>query len=155
MLKRTSLLLVVVAMALFGQSAEISGLVKDPAGATVPHASIEVRNQDTSISQRTTTNGEGLYSVTGLRPGNYIALVQANGFKTLTVANIMLQVEQHARLDLTLELGAVEEKVTVSGDAALVNTTDASVSTVVDRDFVENIPLNGRTFQSLINLTRE
>src|SRR3979490_1549485 len=66
------------------QTAELSGLVKDPTGAVVPNATIEVRNQDTGIRQLTTTNSDGLYSLPSLKPGNYIATVQANGFKTLT-----------------------------------------------------------------------
>jgi hypothetical protein len=152
MAKRLCFLIAAFVSACLGQDAELSGLVKDPSGGAVPQAFVEVRNQDTGIRQQSRTNGDGLYSIVGLKPGNYLATVQANGFKTLTRNGIVLQVEQRARLDLTLELGSVEEKVTVSGEPPLANTADASVSTVVDRQFVENMPLNGRSFQSLIAL---
>jgi outer membrane receptor protein involved in Fe transport len=137
---------------LFGQSAEISGLVKDPVGAVIPNASVEIRNQDTGVRQKTTTNTDGLYSVPGLNPGTYQATVQATGFKTLTRDGIVLEVAQRARLDLTLEVGAVQEKVNVTADASPINTTDASVSMTVGGDLVENLPLNGRSFQQLITL---
>jgi hypothetical protein len=153
MTKRICFLTAALAPVLFAQDAELGGFVKDPAGTTVPRASIEVRNQDTGIRQQTLSNGEGLYSIGGLKPGSYLVTVQANGFKTLTRDGIVLQVEQRARLDLTLELGSVEEKVTVTADAPLVDSNDATVSTVVDRGFVENMPLNGRSFQNLIALS--
>jgi hypothetical protein len=137
----------------FSQTAELSGLVKDPAGAVVPNASIEMRNQDTGIRQRAETNSNGLYALPGLKPGSYLATVQATGFKTLTRDGIVLEVAQRARLDLTLELGSVEERVTVNADVALLNSADGSVSTVVESQFIENIPLNGRSFQTLFQLT--
>ena len=103
MAKRICFLLAALAPILLGQDAELSGLVKDPTGGAVPDASIEFRDQDTGIRQQTTTNSDGLYSVVGLKPGNYLATVQAKGFKTLTRDGIVLQVEQRARLDLSLE----------------------------------------------------
>jgi outer membrane receptor protein involved in Fe transport len=153
MAKRFCLLLVAFAPALLGQTAELSGLVKDPGGALVPNASIEMRNQDTGISEQTITNSEGFYLLPSLKPGSYRATIQANGFKTLTRDGILLEVAQRGRLDITLEVGATEEKVTVVGDASPIDTSDAAVSTVVDRQFVDNLPLNGRSFQSLLFLT--
>src|SRR5262249_5785632 len=105
--------------ALLGQSAELNGLVKDPGGSAVPKASVEIRNQDTGIRQQTTTNADGLYSFPSLKPGSYLATVQASRFKTLTREGIVLEVEQRARLDLTLELASAEEKITVSAEAPL------------------------------------
>ena len=134
------LFLVLFAPELRGQTAELSGIVKDPAGAAVPNASIEVLNQDTGIHQQTTSNSDGLYSLPSLKPGNYTVTVQMSGFRTLTRGGIVVQ------------LGTAAEQITVSGDAPQINTTDGSISTVVDRQFVENMPLNGRSFQSLVAL---
>src|SRR5215469_16880210 len=121
------LLSVSSACQLFGQSAELSGFVRDPANAAVPRASIEVRNQDDGTRQTATTNDDGVYLVVGLKPGSYQVTGQAKGFKTLTRDNVVLEVAQRARLDLQLELGALEEKVSVTADVTLLNSTDASV----------------------------
>jgi Carboxypeptidase regulatory-like domain/TonB dependent receptor len=146
-------LLSILPCALFSQTAQLSGLIKDPQSGAVPNASVEVRNEETGGISRTTSNADGIYVVPALNPGKYDLTAQAAGFKTLTRDGIVLEVAQRARLDITLEVGAVADTVTVSGDASMTNTADASVSTVVDRQFVENIPLNGRSFQSLIALT--
>jgi hypothetical protein len=153
MAKRICFLFAVLVPALFGQTAELNGLVQDPSGSAIPSATIELRNSETGTSQQTTTNGDGLYSLPSLNPGTYSATIRANGFKTLTRDGILLEVAQRARLDLTLEVGATGETITVVGDASPINTADAAVSTVVDRNFVENLPMNGRSFQSLLYLT--
>jgi outer membrane receptor protein involved in Fe transport len=142
-----------LAQSLFGQSAELIGVVKDPSGGVVAGASVELRNQDTGVRHQTTTNKDGFFYLPGLAPGSYLATFEARGFKTLTRQGIVLQVAQRASLDVSLEVGTVEEHVTVRSSEPLLNTADGSVSTVVGRSFVSNIPLNGRSFQSLIQLT--
>ena len=79
--------------------------------------------------------------------------VEANGFKTIHQNGVVVEVGQRARLDFALVVGNTTETVTVQGNAPLLNTSDASVSTVIDHQFVENLPLNGRSFSSLIDLT--
>jgi len=153
MAKRLCFLLVVFAAVLLGQNAELSGLVTDPAGLAVPAASMELRSTDTGIRLQTITNSEGFYSLPSLKPDTYSVTVKAKGFKTLTRDGIVLEVTQRAHLDLTLEVGQVEETVTVVSDVSAVDTTDATVSTVVEHNFVENMPMNGRSFQTLIQLT--
>jgi hypothetical protein len=96
------------------------------------------------------TNGTGIYPVTVLPPGQYIVQVSKIGFKTLIKPDIVLNVQSALALNFTLPIGAASESVTVDAGASSINTTDASVSTVIDRQFVENIPLNGRSFQDLI-----
>ncbi len=105
------------------------------------------------MRQTAITNNDGVYLIVGLKPGTYQVTGQAPGFKTLTRNGVVLEVAQRARLDLTLEVGMVQETIRVEGSAPLVNSADASVGTVTDRTFVENLPMNGRSFQSLINLT--
>jgi hypothetical protein len=139
--------------AAFAQTAQLSGVITDPAGRNVPAAEIQVRNEGTGLIRTTMSTAEGDYTIPALPPGSYVVRVQKSGFKTLTREGIVLQVEQHARLDLTIELGAIESQVSVTADAPMMNTADASVSTVVNRGFIENMPLNGRSFQALIALT--
>lgn len=133
--------------------ATISGVVVDPAGRVIPGAAIEIVNDATGVHYSSETNGAGIYSVTILPPGQYRVQVSKIGFKTLITPGIILNVQSALALNFTLPIGATSETVTVDAGASQINTTDGSVSTVIDRKFVENIPLNGRSFQSLILLT--
>ena len=85
-------------------------------------------------------------------PGPYNITVEANGFKTVHQNGIVLEVDQRARLDFALTIGSTSESITVEGSAPLLNASDASVSTVIGNRFVENMPLNGRNFSSLMGL---
>jgi hypothetical protein len=137
----------------YAQTAEVGGAVQDPSGAVIPKASVEFRNQDTGIRRQVSTNGDGYYHIAGVDPGKYDATVQAKGFKTLTRENIVFEVGDKAQIDFTMQVGQASQNITVDGSGLEINTTDGSVGTVVDRQFVENIPLNGRSFQDLILLT--
>jgi hypothetical protein len=141
--------------AVFAQStdATVSGLVLDPSGRAIPDAEILILNDATGVRYPSATNKEGLYTVSILPPGQYRVQVSKGGFKTIIKPGVILNIEGAVVLNFTLPLGAASETVTVDAGASQINTTDASVSTVIDRKFVENIPLNGRSFQSLILLT--
>jgi hypothetical protein len=112
-----------------------------------------VTNIDTNISSTTKTNEAGLYMFTSLKPGNYRLTVENPGFHQLVKTGIVLHVQDSLSENFNLQVGSVNESITVTADALNVNTLDASVSTVVDRQFVQNMPLNGRSFQSLILLS--
>jgi len=140
------------ALPLLCQTAQLSGLIKDSSDAVVPNAKLTVTNQDTGVNRVTESNGVGVYTVPLLQQGVYRVLVQATGFQGMSREDIKLDVDQDARLDFTLEVGKPEQTITVSAQAAAVNTEDASVSTVVERHVVANMPLNGRSFQGLITL---
>lgn len=140
-------------LAVYAQTAEVGGAVQDPSGAVIPKASVEFRNQDTGIRRQTVTNGDGIYHIAGIDPGKYDATVEAKGFKTLTRENIVFQVGENAEISFSMQVGQASQTVTVNGGGLQINTTDGSVSTVVDRNFVANMPLNGRSFQDLIELT--
>jgi Carboxypeptidase regulatory-like domain/TonB-dependent Receptor Plug Domain len=131
----------------------ISGIVTDPAGATIAGAEVIAVNDATRVQFSGSTNGEGIYVVPNLPPGNYRVQVSKVGFKTIIKPDIVLNVQDALAINFALPLGAMSEIVTIQGGASLVNTESAAVATVVDRQFVENIPLNGRSFQSLIELT--
>jgi hypothetical protein len=145
----------ILAGCLSGQSPNgtINGLVLDPTGGTVPGAEIRIANDATGVQYTGKTNSEGIYVVTNLPPGPYRLQVSKIGFKTLIKPDIILNVQDSLAINFTLLLGAASEVVTVTGGAPLVNTESGSVSTVVDRQFVANMPLNGRSFQDLILLT--
>ena len=131
----------------------ISGLILDPSGRAITGADVLIANDATGVQYPGTTNGEGIYAVPNLPPGPYRIQVSKVGFKTLIKPDVVVNVAGALAINFTLPVGAVSETVTVEGGAPLVNTQDASVSTVVDRRFVENMPLNGRSFQTLIMLT--
>jgi hypothetical protein len=131
----------------------VSGTVFDPLGKVIAGAEITVVNDATRVENFTKTNGDGVYVLANLPPGSYRLQVAKPGFKTLIKPDITLNVQDALAINFTLPIGAVTEVVTVEGGAPLINTQDATVSTVVDRQFAENLPLNGRSFQTLIQLT--
>ena len=133
--------------------ATISGIVLDPAGKVIPHAVVTILNEETGVRYTASTNDVGLYVAPTLPPGPYRVQVSKPGFKTLIKPGIILNVQSAVALNFTLPLGAASESITVEGGTSHIETSDASVSTVVDRRFVENIPLNGRSFQDLISMT--
>ena len=133
-------------------NATISGVVIDAAGQVIPHAAIEILNEATGVRYSSETNGTGIYTVTILPPGNYRVQVSKVGFKTLIKPGVTLNVQSALALNFTLPVGATSESITIEAGASAINTIDGSVSTVIDRDFVENMPLNGRSFQDLLTL---
>ncbi|MGD0469215.1 MAG: carboxypeptidase regulatory-like domain-containing protein [Terriglobales bacterium] len=148
-------LIVFLIRAAVGQSPNgtISGLVLDPSGRAIAEAELLIVNDVTGIRYPGATNGEGIYAVPNLPPGPYRIQVSKVGFKTLIKPDITLNVQDALAVNFTLPIGAASETVTVEGGAPMVNTTDGSVSTVVDQNYVKNMPLNGRSFQDLILLT--
>src|SRR5713226_5554043 len=147
--------LFVCCVSLYAQdpNATVSGRVLDPSGAVVPETRIMVINDATSIEYSTRTNEAGIYSIPSVLPGKYHIQVSKNGFKNLVKPDVVLHVQDALTINFTLEIGAASESVTVEGGAPVINTQDAAVSTVVDRQFAENLPMNGRSFQTLIYLT--
>ena len=131
----------------------IAGYIIDPTRLAVPGARVVVESANTGTTRDVFSNQRGLYSMPALVPGPYNITVEANGFKTLHQNGVVLEAEQTARLDFALTIGSRTESITVEGSAALLNTSDASVSTLIGNRFVENLPLNGRSFSSLIDLT--
>ena len=134
-------------------SATVSGSVVDPTGHPIQGADVHVLNVATGIAYTGKSNESGSYSVPFLQPGQYRVQVSKVGFKTLTTPQVTLNVQTALALNFSLPVGATSESVTVEAGSTLLNTTDGSVSTVIDRKFVANIPLNGRSFQDLISVT--
>ena len=135
------------------ESASVSGRVTDQTNAVVPDVEVELRNADTGVSQITKTNGDGFYSFAYAKPGKYVMSVRKQSFQTVSVTGITLNVQDNLSRNFVLQVGSSAESITVNGDQINIDTTGASVSTVVDRQFVDSVPLNGRSLQPLISLT--
>jgi carboxypeptidase family protein len=135
------------------ETATVSGQVVDPSGLNVTGVQVKLVDIDRETSTGVTTSKTGLYTFPSVRPGRYRIEVTASGFKVVNVTGLVVNVQDHIEQNFKLAVGSVSESVTVEGGASLVDTESAAVSTVVDRQFAENLPMNGRSFQTLIELT--
>ena len=135
------------------ETATVSGQVSDPTGLSVTGARVELVDIDRGASISAATNNSGLYRFASVHPGHYRLEVRATGFRSVNVTGLTINVQDHLEQNFRLAVGSAAESVTVEGEAPLVDTETGTVSTVVDRQFAENIPMNGRSFQSLIELT--
>lgn len=110
----------------------ISGLVTDSSAAPIAGADVTVTNTATGGTRKTTTNADGLYSFPSLPPGVYIVKVEQKGFKTADSPEIKVDVQQTVRFDVPLEVGTLEESVTVSGKSQLLNTESTTIGAVIE-----------------------
>jgi hypothetical protein len=136
---------------LFGQgtSARITGTLQDSTGAIVPNAAVRASSVDSGQTWNTISNEAGIYTLPSLPPGGYTLSVEANGFKRLVTNAITLEINQVARVDLKLEVGAVAETLSVSGLAPLLQTESTQLGSIVTGNTTVNLPLNGRNFSQL------
>jgi hypothetical protein len=138
----------------FGQTfGQITGLVTDSTGGAVVHAAVTVTNPQTNFTRTENTNGAGVYNFLNLLPGVYNIKVEMQGFQAEIRNNVELQVQQVARLDFQLQVGAVTQAVEVTGGAPLLNTEDATIGTVIENQRIVDLPLNGRNFLQLVALS--
>ena len=124
---------------LLAQNAELSGLITDPSSLAVPRAKVVIQSTSTTATRTVSSDDQGEYRVLALVPGPYNLTVEANGFKTLRQNGLVFEVDQRARLDFALTIGSNAETITVEGTAPLLNTSDASVSTLIGNRFVETL----------------
>jgi len=136
-----------------GDVGSIVGTISDASGAAVASAKVQVTNIATNITKEITTSDSGNFTVPYLRPGVYRVTVEAAGFDKSVVYNISLVVAQERRVDVALKVGAVTTQVEVNAGALALDTDSAAVSQVVSRTQVEELPLNGRNFLSLLFIT--
>ena len=135
------------------QQARLSGTVTDPSGAMIPGATVRVTNTNTQVTTTAVSNSTGYYVVGNLIPGVYSVAAQKEGFKTVVQPNITLEVAQSATVDFALELGQTSQEVSVQGTAPLVARTDAIVGQVIGPTAMVELPLNGRNYFNLAELS--
>ncbi len=155
---RTSLLATLLAASatiLVGQTytASITGTVTDPASAVVPRAQVTVTDVQRNVVRTAESDGAGRYVITNLPPGSYTLVVEVAGFKKYNLSTFELQVAQQASIDAHLEVGAVTESISVTGETPLLETTTSSVGKVVENREIVNLPLNTRNPYGLVFLT--
>jgi len=143
--------------ALFGvaqtASATLSGTVVDQDNAVVPGVQITITNTATGLKREAQTNDGGHFTIPLLPPSSYVVRVEHAGFAPVQIPDLVLNVNDNRSLQIQLKVAQVSgETVTVSADANTIRE-DPAVATVINRRFVENLPLNGRSFQALINLS--
>ena len=149
------LLLVFSSSGLRAQStnASLTGRVTDPSKAPIAAVQVAAINARTNARHETTTNSSGEYYVTNLPPGNYRLEIEKPGFKKIIQPEVILHVQNALAINFEMAVGEVTDSITVEGDAPLLDASDATVATLIDNRFVENMPLNGRSFGALIDLT--
>lgn len=130
-------------------NARISGLITDPSKAVITGANVVAVNVDTGVCFPTKTNGSGVYVLPGLPIGNYRVEVEHTGFKSIVAPGVVLHTQDALEMNFEMAIGSASESVTVNG--AVTNDSPA-VSMTVTREFIENMPLNGGSFQDLIQL---
>src|SRR5262249_21697032 len=133
-------------------TSNITGTVRDTNGASVPGATVTAKNDATGVKSTQTTTDSGVYAFSALPVGKYTITVEKQGFKTFEKTNNALEVGTPLTVDLSLEVGSVEEKVTVVGDEEQLNTVNATIGNVVEQKAIESLPLNGRNPLALLLL---
>ncbi|MEO8734921.1 MAG: TonB-dependent receptor [Edaphobacter sp.] len=130
----------------------ITGEIKDVSGALLPGATVTVTSSATNAVRTATTDGAGLYNFPALSPGGYTVRVERAGFKA-SVREVTLQVQQTAQADFKLEIGGTDQTIEVTGTVPQINSTDATVGTVIGNKQIVELPLNGRDFLQLVALS--
>jgi len=130
-------------------TATITGQALDASGAAIPGARVVARNVETGIERATLTAETGDYTFPLLPIGTYEVRADKEGFKRYIQSGLVLQVDQRARVDFQLQVGAASESVQVTAEAPLTQTDTSSVGSVIDNQKLAEMPLNGRQFYSL------
>ena len=145
---------IIFSISVFAQSdnGTINGTVRDPSGATIPNATVTVKNQATGSERTATSNEAGLYSVTNIPPGVYNVTITATGFKKFESSNNKLDPSSTLEVNGSLEIGAATETVEVSAAATQLQTETASVQKLVTRQQIDALELNGRNPVGLASL---
>jgi Carboxypeptidase regulatory-like domain/TonB dependent receptor len=139
----------------FAQSsytAQLSGVITDSSGGVVVGAKVVIKDEGTNIATTSLTDSRGTYAFTGLRPSTYTLSVEALNFAMLERKGVVLGVSQEATLDLVVNPGTVSTSVTVTTQAPLLDTANASLGTDVTNEYVRDIPLSNRSFFGLVFL---
>ncbi len=151
---RRWLLLTIGPACVFAQSdAEFGGTVRDSSGASIPGVSVAITKLDTRAVRTAVTNEAGFFLLPLLPPGEYQARLAKEGFKPITQTGVVLQVNQQARVEIVMEVGAVAEEITVNARTPLLETASAARGQVIDNQKIVELPLNGRDYLQLALLS--
>ncbi|MBI4875822.1 MAG: carboxypeptidase regulatory-like domain-containing protein, partial [Acidobacteria bacterium] len=146
-------LLLSLCAGLFAQATtQVSGVVTDPSGALIPGTSIELLNLETGLKRTTTSDDAGAYSLLQVIPGQYRITATATGFRTVTINDLRLLVNNPATANIKLEVGQVTETIAVTAEAVNVNTVDASIGNAIGTKPILQLPLNARNIVGLLAL---
>src|SRR5712692_5403729 len=150
-----ALLAALAAGTLLAQSelATLTGTVMDSSSAVLAGVKVTVTSEETNLSMESTSNENGRYFLTGLRPGVYRVAATLSNFKQYVQSGVTLQVNQTAKLDITLTVGAVTEQVTVQAEVPLLESETSSRGAVIDERKIVELPLNGRDYNQLATLS--
>src|SRR6201984_1290862 len=135
-----------------GNFGRILGTVTDQTGGVISGATVSVIDKDRGVARTLTTDDAGEYNAPTLIPGTYMVRVEANGFKRLERPNVVLEVGKEIRVDLTVQPGEQTQSVTVTEAIPLVETTNATLGGTLNNTDINDLPLNGRNYQSLLAL---
>ena len=134
-------------------TASINGVIRDPQGGVIPGASIVLRSVETSVEHPSVSNGAGNYVILNITPGRYTIQASAKGFNPQKTDEFVLAVDQIATFDFSLKVGSDTTVVAVQATEAQLDVTGATLGTVIETKQVNDLPLDGRNFTSLLSLT--
>jgi len=146
------LIFLLAASALASVTGSISGTITDPAGAVIPGAKVSAVERETGIHHESVSDQKGFYSFLALPVGTYTVIVRKEGFKEFRQTEIIIDANSAVRADARLEVGAVQQEVTVSSTAVRVETTNTQMGEVIGSSKMESLPLNGRSYTDLLAL---
>jgi len=135
-----------------GSSARIEGSVTDQSGAAIPNATVTITDINRGTARTINTDSAGAYNAPNLLPGSYTVRVEFQGFMTIERRNITLEVGQDIRVDLALQPGEQRQVVTVQAETPLIETNNAELGGTIPNQVINDLPLNGRNFENLIDL---
>jgi len=155
MLRKEFIIFLIASAILLSQSitSSLIGTVHDNSGAVVPNATVTAVNLATNARSEAQTDSAGNFVLLQLKPGSYTVEISAPGFKKYVRSGLVLELQQQARLDASLEVGQLSEAITVTADASTLETTTSTIGDVVNNHAILNLPLNTRNIYSLIYLT--
>ena len=148
----TILLALLVASPALAQTGQINGVITDNSGAIVPGATVKAVETATGLARDTVAGSDGRYNFTSLRPTSYDISAELSGFRTSQRKGVLLQANQNLTVNFALEIGSLEETLTVTGESPTVDVTSATLSEVVDSKRIVELPLNGRDAATLSTL---
>jgi len=134
-------------------TASVNGVIRDPQGAVIPGATILLRSVETSVQHTSVSNNAGEYVILNITPGRYTIQASSKGFNPEKTGEFVLAVDQIATFDFSLKVGSETQVVAVEASEVQLNVTSANLGTVIETKQVNDLPLDGRNFTSLLSLT--